>query len=225
MENLKISKVTKEDNGYTIDAEGTCFFYDEKYPQPKPGDIITLYTVNGSKIRGMNLNGAKLYYKTDEELEEEHKEYVEKYNKQKQEEFKKNKTHLDKQYDSLPEFFQKRIDKYRHNNPDFRVEYESYEMFCCTEAVKIANSCKTPDKVKEFSEMSFEQQVEIANISDGHSGNTIGMAIRLAYFYLLEPENVIKLHGAMAPLVGSKEYGDTPKIKEIRKRKLNEINQ
>lgn len=48
-------------------------------------------------------------------------------------------------------------------------------------------------------------------ISEGHSGNTFGMACRLAYLYLTEPENVIKLHGALAPLVGSKEYGCVPR--------------
>lgn len=45
---------------------------------------------------------------------------------------------MDVDYENLPDAFKKRIDRFRANNPDFRFEFESYELFCCMEAVKIA---------------------------------------------------------------------------------------
>ena len=65
--------------------------------------------------------------------------------------------------------------------------------------------------ISDFYKRPFEEQVKLAGISDQHSGNTFGMACRLASIYLSLPENVIRLHGSLAPLVGSGEYGCVPK--------------
>lgn len=46
---------------------------------PKVGDRVTLYCVQGSLIRGVDLNGKRVFYKTDEQLEEEHKAFREKF--------------------------------------------------------------------------------------------------------------------------------------------------
>ena len=46
------------------------------------------------------------------------------------------------------------------------------------------------------------------SLSNDHSGNTFGAACSLAYHYLENEGNVIKVHGALAPLVGSKRYNE-----------------
>ena len=110
---------------------------------------------------------------------------------------------------SLPKCFQERIDKFRTNNDRFRIDYESYEVFCCEQAVVIANACKTPEEIQVFASKKWDEQLkQVPELSDGHSGNTFGASCHLAHWYLSNPENVIKMHGALSPLVGSDEYGD-----------------
>ena len=105
--------------------------------------------------------------------------------------------------------FKARIDRFWRNNPDFRVEYENYEMFCCTQAVGIADAMKTPEGVQNFKTKQWDEQKALfPELSDGHSGNTFGCSVALAYWYLSQPENVTKAHGALSPLVGSEAYGD-----------------
>ena len=129
----KITEVSESDNYYSISADGIGFGLDKKYGAvPKVGDDIIVYS-EGSTVRGVTLNGKKLYYKTDKQLSDEHEEWRRKYQQQKEDNFKKDRQRLDKVYNSLPDFFKKRIDRFRANNPDFRVDYESYEMFCITE--------------------------------------------------------------------------------------------
>lgn len=205
-EERKITDVTESSDGYYITCDMSGCFLDKKYNvKPKEGDLLKIYTVQGSLIRGMTLNGKRIFYKTDQQLDVQHTQWVKEYREQQLKE-------LDKQYDALPEFFKRRIDKYRENNKNFRVEYEAYELFCCNEAVVIADACKTAEKVREFINAKFDEQMKLVpKLSTDHSGNTIGAASALAYWYLKEPENVVKMYGALAPLVGSDEYGDTPK--------------
>ena len=115
---------------------------------------------------------------------------------------------MDSDYDGLPIIFRLRIDKFRNANPRFRVDYECYELFCCMEAVNIAKAVKTKEALDDFCKLAYEQQKEIVpDLSDGHSGNTFGMACRLAYWYLNNPDNILKEHGALTPLVGCDAYG------------------
>lgn len=208
-ETMKITEVTESDEWYYLMCDGTGTGLKKKHGLiPSVGDELTIHYVNGpfTQIRGMDVNGVRAFYKTDEELEAHRINQKAKYEQDQRDEFEKNKEELDRQYDGLPDVFKARIDRFRANNPNFRVEYERYEMFCCTEAVKIAEACKTPDEVKAFKDKSYEEQRSV--IDEGHSGNTFGCAVSLAYIYLSEPESVAKVHGALSPLVGSEAYGD-----------------
>lgn len=122
------------------------------------------------------------------------------------EEFQRNREGMDKRVAALPEVFRARIQKFRKTNKDFRWKFEGYELFTCEEAIKIAAHCKTLDKVKAFHELPWEEQQK-AGISDQHSGNTFGMSCRLAMWFLTQPENVTKEHGALVGLVGCENYG------------------
>ena len=57
--------------------------------------------------------------------------------------FRKNERSLDAKYKKLPAVFKKRLKIFRDSNPNFRWEYEAYEMTCCVDAVKIAKAVKT----------------------------------------------------------------------------------
>ena len=190
-----ITEITKKKDGFSIMMGSMGFFLKKENigkAVPKMGDTLVLHTYAGSSIRGVDLNGKVLYYFSDDELEEQHRILKEKMKKENEERFKKEKSQMDADYEALPEYFQKRIDRFRTNNPDFRIEHESYELFCCKEAVKIANVYKTPEKVEELKAMNYEDILEIADIEDGHTYNTINGAMALAYHYLKDPANVEK---------------------------------
>lgn len=203
-----VKDIVEGEDSFCIETNtGTGFYLEKKYVtiSPKAGDKVKLYCVHGSMIRGVELNDVILYYKSDQQLEQEHREWLDNNDKQKQERFVKNKTQMNSDYESLPAVFKQRIDRFRKNNPDFRVEYEAYELFSCKEAVKIADVCKTVGNVNKFKNGKSEL---VPDLSKDHSGNTFDCACYLARIYLESPDFVITATGAMAPLVGSKEYGD-----------------
>ncbi len=210
-ETRTITKVTESENWIEISQDGMCCGLKKEYGVvPKVGDKLTVHTKGGAfgTIRGMDLNGKKIFWKTDEELEAERVEWLRKNEEEKQQKFKDGVAELDKQYNALPKCFQERIDKFRANNDRFRLDYEGYELFCCEQAVAIADACKTPDAVQEFGVKEWvEQLLQVPKLSDGHSGNTFGASCTLAYWYLSNPENIVRVHGALSPLVGSDEYG------------------
>lgn len=180
---------------------------------PRPGMVTKFYGKGfGYPIRGVDIAYQIMYYRTPQEAEEDHKKTCEKQERGKKKNFKKNKKNLDKDYNNLPHLFKQRIDKFRKNNSDFRWKYEAYEMFCCKDAVKIANALKTVDEIQRWEKLALKEQKKTVDIDDGHSGNTFQCAVSLACLYLSPcPENVVKIYGALAPLVGSKEYGCIPK--------------
>lgn len=179
---------------------------------PKKGMKVKFYGKGlGYTVRGLDINGHNIYYRTPKQAEKDHEKWCRELDKKNKNDFKKHKKVLDNDYKSLPEFFQKRIDKFRKNNHNFRWEYESYEMFCCMEAVKISRALKTPKDIKDWSKLSWEEQIKKVDIDEGHSGNTLSCSTALAYLYLSEhPEGIVNLPGALAPLVGSKKYGCVP---------------
>lgn len=208
-----ITEVT-ESNGWWHIMMGSMGFGLETLegrPEPKVGDQIELRRRGLSLIIGVKLNGVTIFDKTDFDLHLENVEQKLRYELKRIEEFKGQRAELDRTYEALPPYFKMRLNKFRTNNPSFRWEFEPYEMDCCTEALKIASACKTPEEVERFRKLDYPEQKAIAGIHDGHSGNSFGMACRLAWLYLKEPDSVVKMHGALAALVGSQAYGCVPK--------------
>lgn len=209
-----VKNITDEETYYSIATEtGTWFSLDKKYNfKPKKGDKVKVYLHQGFSIRGMEFNDKLLYYKTDEQLEEERQEWLWNNDLEKRERFLKNKKKLDDDFNSLPEIFQQRIERFRKGNNNFRIEFEDYEMFSCKQAIVIAEALrgKTEEEFKKIWDMKYKEQKElIPELSEDHSGNTFGAAMRLAFWYLFNPEIVALEHGALVPLVGCKEYGCT----------------
>jgi hypothetical protein len=120
---------------------------------------------------------------------------------------KKSKRKVRKAYHRLPKIFQKRIMKFIMTKEGWLEEFGPYEIFCCTEAVKIAKFCKTKEKVIEFKSWSVETQYKHAKLDSGHSGNTFGQSVLLAYHYLNDPDGVIIEHGSLCILVGCPVFG------------------
>ena len=118
---------------------------------------------------------------------------------------------------ALPVEFQQRIERFRAGNPDFWWDHQPYELFCCEEAMKIADAMKDrPEDLRGFGQLSWEQQkILVPTLSGDHSGNTFGTAVKLAYWYLTNRVNVVREHGALTPLVGCESYGCTHEEKPV----------
>lgn len=208
-----IKEVSRYKGSFSIVLEGgTGFgfkasFLEGKKP-PQVGDTCRVYAGWGSRIRGVDLRYEPVFYKTPDELDAEHKEWIADHRERQHKEFEKNRRKLDRQFSSLPDVFQRRISWFRAWNPDFRWQNEGYEMMVCVDAVKIAETMKTVKGVQRFQRASWKKQREmVPGLEEGHSGNSFGCAVLLAKLYLANPLYVIAEHGALTPLVGCEEYG------------------
>jgi len=207
-----ITDVKKYENGYDIELDDSAwhFLVDDVGIEPHIGDVARFYGEGfGRSVRGLLINNQTVFYRSVKE-DKKHQENIRKKMKfERKERFENDKVKLDNEYASLPPEFQLRIDRFRKGNPEFRIDYEAYEMSVCVDAVKIANTLKTKEKIEEFSNMKYEDQRQLVDFSDGHSGNSFSFALLLAKLYVSKPELVEKYHGALTPLVGCKEYGCT----------------
>ena len=196
--------VTEHEDSYTLEYNGSLSGLGKEYGAvPHAGQEATLYLWG---------NGERVYYKSPEQAQQEHDKWVAEYHAELQATFERNRASLDERYQGLPEVFRQRLDRFRGNNPDFRWKYEAYELFTCEQAVIIADTLGTSECIKHFHDAKWEEQkAMVGGLDDGHSGNTFGMAVLLARVYLERPEDVAAWHGALAPLVGSEEYGGVPK--------------
>jgi hypothetical protein len=221
------------------------------------GDTIRVYGGFGSVVVGVDVNGVEVFYRTPPEVTQHRALESVKMRERKERDFETERPKLDAIYDALPDAFKRRIDKYRANNPNFRRDYEGYEIMCCRDAVIVAEHYRpefervialqpaeiaafvkpapTDDRagflrehdaaedgdaflrnavawrlLSQFHDLAWEDQKAIG-IDEGHSGNSFACMSRFAWLYLAgRDDDLVAHHGAMAPLVGSDEYGDTP---------------
>jgi hypothetical protein len=237
-----IKKVEPEGDGQgwaITSSDGWSFFVPDEGVEPHVGDTARFYGRGiGSIVRGLDINGQEVFYRTPEEQEEENKRETVRAAQKQRDDFEQNRERLDAAYGSLPVEFQQRIAGFRERNPNFRWEYESYEMMVCVDANEIAKACTMPEtgaKLRELgirlkdgnwidnpvgrlnafaainseaNQYQFNLQDEvIPGLDKGHSGNSFGAALRLAYLYLERPDLIAKEHGALCPLVGCQDYG------------------
>lgn len=72
-ETRTITNVREIEDWFEISQDGMCCGLKKKYGViPKVGDRLTVHTKCGTfwTIRGMDLNGNRIFWKTDEELEQ-----------------------------------------------------------------------------------------------------------------------------------------------------------
>lgn len=224
-EDERITEATpySDGHGYSLNFDsmgfGLCERYGDAPPHgivPRVGDVARLWGKGfGYPVRGLALWDGRewrvAYYRTPDEQREYDRRQVEQMRAERRERFERERAQLDAEYDALPRVFQQRIDRFRENNPDFRWEYEGYEVFCCREAVKIADALGSEDAIQAWRDLPYAEQRKRVPIDDGHSGNTFGAACMLAALYLREGGRYVpQMHGALSPLVGSEAYGDLP---------------
>lgn len=183
--------------------------------EPKVGDHFRTYGRFGRSFHGQALNGKLLWYKSPAEMDADHAAWIAQHKADQAARFERERSQLDADYEALPWVLRKRIDRFRAANPAFRVEYESYEMFVCTQAVALAEWAGTQTDpvaaIDGWKDLPYEQQVQSVPVwSDGHSGNTHGCAVVLAKTLCTSTERAAVMPGAMSPLVGTADYSTRP---------------
>lgn len=192
---------------YSINFDGCGCSFEKTQIVPKVGDIVRLYGKGfGYPIRGVDINGQEVFYRTEEEQKIENKKQVETLREQRHLEYLLNQEKRQKQYHCFPQVFKQRIDGFQSRNENF-WEHEDYELFCCSEAIKIAK-LGSLEAIQKFHKAGLEEQKLLVPECDldNHSGNTFGTSCNLARAYLENPEWVPRMHGALCGMVGCDEY-------------------
>lgn len=200
-------------------SDGWSFFMPKDSPvKPKVGQRARFYGKGiGYPVRGLFLDGKEVFYRTELEEKKRHEKQVAESQAKKRADFEAKRAEHDARIAALPEAFRQRIAKFQASGPDWRWEFEPYELFCCEEAVRLAEhagNCPPTTTMAEwlsaFVKATADVQRKLAPDMkiEEHSGNTFGCTVMLARLYLGDdPTLVIDAHGALAPLVGCQEYG------------------
>lgn len=180
---------------------------------PAVGETIRCYGRGmGYPIRGVAIvdkdGNPRVYrYHTEDESQKHREEMVAARKKEESDKFQENLSEFTKAVMDLPPMFRARMERFLQK-PGWGAEFGNYELFSCREALKILEVCKTPDQIRAFHGMKWEEQKKmVPTLDDGHSGNTFGMACKLALIYVEKPEMLPLFHGALCPLVGCQNYG------------------
>jgi len=248
-EDHEITSVKKEDGGWTITTDEGFSLYVKRTPEnkkfvPKKGmnaryfgrgigfpvrGIMLLYTSGEiakvakaqKSTKSLNLPARILYYRTDAEEEQRSRDWVRDDEKEKREEFEREKDDYFRRISALPAEFQRRFERFRKNNPEFDWKFGDYELFCCEEATRIAKHLGSKEAFEKAREeyratkpehpsgTAFLERVGFV-LDDNHSGNTAGSALDLAKCYLVKPHLLPFMHGSIAVLVGCEKLGCPP---------------
>lgn len=206
-----LTRVEVGDDTVELGWESKGFAYDRNHASdftPRVGMQTVMWGTFGRPVRGLGIGNRLIYYRTEEEQQELHRQQREEKERQDKEAYVKEKASNDERIAKLPEVFQDRIQQFREYNPEWGPRFESYELFVCEQAVILADKLKTIEALAAFHKASWEnQKAQIPEISNDHSGNTFGSACSLASIFLKQPELIPNMHGALCPLVGCKDYG------------------
>lgn len=214
-----IKEVTPHDDssGWSVLTEsGWGFGIQGKWGQePHVGQTIRTFTHQGSIIHGIDLDGVELFYHDKARQEQDAEQRKADHDARLKADFERDHEQIDADWLELPEVYRERVERFRQNNPDFRWQFESYELFSCKEAHKFADIVRqkmaddgidADEAIGWWQGLDYTEQ-EALGMSEGHSGNTFGAACRFAYWEVTEPLTLLRDHGALATLVGCDEYG------------------
>lgn len=147
---------------------------------PESGMRVKYYGKGfGYTIRGVVIEDTPIYYKTAKEADQVHKKWCDKMEREQKKLYLKHKKDIRKRINALPEPLKNRMVRFGKEKADFnRYDYVSYELYCCEEAVKILKTFDDPENIVKWAREGYDRTV--CAVDDGHTGNTIGGAARLA---------------------------------------------
>lgn len=208
-----ITTVEREQSGWFVVGldDGWCIGVDPcSAVEPKPGKTIRLYgRGTGYPVRGIAIDGVVVRYQTEDEYRAEAEREAAVEREARFAEFETRRGDVEARIAALPAGFRARFERFIAGNPDFLPEFGDYELMCCEQAVTFA-ARMSADELRGWAKLPYdEQKAAMPELGDGHSGNTFGVAVRLAILSHERPDLVHLDHGALAALVGCEEYGCT----------------
>lgn len=213
-EDTIIVRVDRDDAGWMITGDhGWSFGFADTGVAPKVGSVARFYGRGiGFVVRGLVIDGQVIFYRTPDEDRQRHAQWVRDLDAGKRRRFAEQEADLDRRVAALPTVFTKRIERFRRNNPDFRWEWEAYELVICETAVLLAQAYILPHQIEINASLPFAAlKANIPDLDDGLSGNQFDLAVRLAKVYRDNPLLVPAQHAGMCPIVGCRESGCQPK--------------
>lgn len=208
-----VKKLSERDGrvtSITLDTSIGCGWPHEASADPSIGDRVRIIGPFGRPFYGMAINGRLVWWLTPVEREQRRMDALVKMRADRERRFVEAEARLDAEYEALPPVFRQRIRQLRERGGrDWRVENESYEMFCCTEAVKIAEHFESAAEIERWYRLPYqEQRAEWDGFAEGHSGNTFAAACTYAAWFADNPhsERLVAAPQAISPLAGDPRY-------------------
>lgn len=211
----RVDKVESAANGWSVTcADGWSLLVgnDECSVAPSVGERMIQFGKGiGYTVRGVVIGNRVYRYKTEAQERADNAEYVKQQSDKRRESYEAKRAEFDARVSALPDPLRIRINRFRvMRGNEWRYEFEPYELFTCEQAA-VLHSAMTDGRIPDaqaFAALPWaEQKALVSGIDDGHSGNTLGAALRLATLLRDRPDLVPQEHGAMCPLVGCEEYG------------------
>jgi hypothetical protein len=116
---------------------------------PQIGDTIRVYGGFGQETRGAAFHDGDelrtLWFRTKSVIEVDRAEWLLEHETAQHERFEEGAGKLDDLYEGLPAPLKRRIDRFRAEDPDFRVTGEAYEMAACAEAGRLYRRAFDPE--------------------------------------------------------------------------------
>jgi hypothetical protein len=191
-------------------SDGWSFGWPHPGWVPAVGDTARFYGRGiGFIVRGVVVFSGDVarvvYYRSEFEQQAENDRQLAKAQAEREAALDAERDDRDRRWAALPEQYRARLARFTAaKGDDWRRDHESYELFCCEQGHAIAEAMRqrgttTADDMTRFHRLPWqEQRALVPAIDDGHSGNTFGMACRLALWELTRPENVAREHGALS---------------------------
>ena len=212
-----VERVSVHDEGeesYTLSFGDGTSIMGRGWPPPETGQKMRLYGRGlGYPVRGMAVeedDGSLrlLSYMTEAEMKADREQQAATRKRKREKEWIEGLDAYRKRVKVLPKPFRGRLNFFL-SQEGWGPEFGGYELFTCEEAVKVALHVSPTDKPQEairaFYDLPWSEQKDV--LGEGHSGNTVGKACRLAVLYLLEPELVWKDHATACAFAGCQEAG------------------
>ncbi len=216
------NNVEEKDNMFLISKGSWVYCFDKKdlkHNPPKQGDRIQICfsEKHGGIIKGIRINGDLVSLKSDEQLdktcrailavtsisqeqliaqEQAVKEQIIKEFREK--ELKKRwdtyQTHAQQDYEALPPYFKRQIDRARGEGLEYQMKVEEQLMFVCQESLKIAKALKTPEAIEkyQFVNPKFRTQ-DVPELSERITTDFFVLACQNAIGYLKDQDTLNKM--------------------------------
>lgn len=154
------------------------------------GDTLTLFGPRFGERRGVAVNGRIIEYadrnaqriRFDREQREDER--------RRKRSYEERKPLLDARIQALPQVLREQIEERLDEKPEFAWDHMGldYCLFAFEQGAEFAKALKTAKAVKEFRDLPYdEQRKRVPAMDDGHSGNTFGMAVSVAYSLVTAP--------------------------------------